>query len=511
MNLGIVLAVSDYGNPQNDLPGCDADGKAISTILKLGDKFNDLLVLSENTTSANVKTQLIEFINKYKEQEIEEVIFYYTGHGDFSGKEFYFLLSDFDSSRRKQTTLENAELDNLLKTLGAKVTVKIVDACHSGQAYIKDSAAFDKYLNETKSSFEKCYFMYSSQVEQYSYQDESLSFFTKSIVDAVRKHSSSLIRYKDLIDFVSDSFESNSEQTPFFVVQADFTEPFCTVSKTLRDALSKFIVRDDLVVEKENTKFVSIVDRIKADAERYCTKEEAYEQFSKFVAKFSEFVFDGDLGQLYTCKVSVNDGGPRSPQAIGNWLETSDSNYFAQPEYRDITKSKRVPRKSRATNAANYIAALKSMGLGSNLSNYFEDMSDDTKYETVKYTEKEVSGYKITIDQPAELIEILAEPKLPNISAGKAFIVPLMSKTELRIFYSYAHLTDNGWTDRVIKGQIKWLTKAVPLKNLDYVSLSDEVMAGFSQHLLDAINKIFEVKSKEIVPENEGHSEKKEA
>ncbi|EJL6891319.1 hypothetical protein NMT10_003570, partial [Vibrio cholerae] len=260
-----------------------------------------------------------------------------------------------------------------------------------------------------------------------------------------------------------------------------------------------------------NTKFVSIVDRIKADAERYCTKEEAYEQFSKFVAKFSEFVFDGDLGQLYTCKVSVNDGGPRSPQAIGNWLETSDSNYFAQPEYRDITKSKRVPRKSRATNAANYIAALKSMGLGSNLSNYFEDMSDDTKYETVKYTEKEVSGYKITIDQPAELIEILAEPKLPNISAGKAFIVPLMSKTELRIFYSYAHLTDNGWTDRVIKGQIKWLTKAVPLKNLDYVSLSDEVMAGFSQHLLDAINKIFEVKSKEIVPENEGHSEKKEA
>ncbi|TON37427.1 hypothetical protein, partial [Vibrio parahaemolyticus] len=74
--------------------------------------------------------------------------------------------------------------------------------------------------------------------------------------------------YKDLIDFVSDSFESNSEQTPFFVVQADFTEPFCTVSKTLRDALSKFIVRDDLVVEKENTKFVSVVDRIKADAER---------------------------------------------------------------------------------------------------------------------------------------------------------------------------------------------------------------------------------------------------
>ncbi|HCE3405209.1 TPA: caspase family protein [Vibrio parahaemolyticus] len=511
MNLGIVLAVSDYGNPQNDLPGCDADGQAISTILKLDDKFNDLLVLSENTTSANVKTHLIEFINKHKEQEIEEVVFYYTGHGDFSGKEFYFLLSDYDPARRKQTTLENAELDNLLKTLGAKVTVKIVDACHSGQAYIKDSDAFDKYLNETKSSFDKCYFMYSSQVEQYSYQDESLSFFTKSIVDAVREHSSNLIRYKDVIDFVSDSFESNSEQTPFFVVQADFTEPFCTVSKSLRDALREFTVSDDLAVEKEETKFLSIVDRIKADAERYCTKEEAYEQFSKFVEKFSEFGFEGELGQLYTCKVSVNDDSPRSPQAIGNWLEASDSNYFAQPEYRDVVKSKRVLRKSRSSYAAKYAAAISAAAILGSSSKYFDDIDDDTKYETVKYTEKEVSGYKITIDQPAELIEILAEPKFPNISAGKMFIVPLLSKTELRIFYSYVHLADNGWTDRAIKEKIKWLTKAVPLKNLNYISLSDDVMAGFSQHLLDAINKIYEIKNKEIAPEKEEHPEKTEA
>ncbi|MEM6250865.1 caspase family protein [Shewanella vaxholmensis] len=503
MNLGIVLAVSDYGNPQNNLPGCDADGKAISTILKLNDKFNDILVLSENTTSANVKTQLIEFINKHKEQEIEEVVFYYTGHGDFSGKEFYFLLSDYDSSRRKQTTLENAELDNLLKNLGAKVTVKIVDACHSGQAYIKDSDVFDKYLNETKSSFNKCYFMYSSQVEQYSYQDKSLSFFTKSIVDAVKEHSSNLIRYKDVIDFVSDSFELNSHQTPFFVVQADFTEPFCTVSESLRNALSKFTESDDLVEEKEATKFLSIVDRIKADAERYCTKEEAYEQFSKFVEKFSEFSFDGELGQLYTCKVSVNDGSSISPQVIGNWLEASDCNYFAQPEYRDVVKSKRVLRKARSSYATALSTSTFSRlaaGFGANL---LDDIDDETKYETVRYTEKEVSGYKITIDQPAELIEILAEPKFPNVSAGKMFIVPLLSKTELRIFYSYVHLTDNGWTGRTIKEKIKWLTKAMPLKNLNYILLSDDVMTGFSQHLLDAVNKIYEIKSKEMAPEKE--------
>ncbi|MGN5074309.1 caspase family protein [Aeromonas veronii] len=482
MNLGIVLAISDYGNPQNDLPGCKVDGIAISSIFQSDEKFNDTLIISDNTTSGNVKGQLIDFINKYKDKEINNVVFYYTGHGDFSGNEFYFLLSDYDSSKKKQTTLENAELDNLLKTLGAKVTVKIVDACHSGQAYIKDSDAFDKYLHDTKSRFAKCYFMFSSQLEQYSYQDQSLSFFTKSIVSAVKEHSSNIIRYKDIIDYVSDSFSSNAKQTPFFVVQADFTEPFCSISQSLRDSLEKLTASNATSSTKDEAQFQSIVDKIKADAARYCSEEEAYQNFSLFINNFKNFTFDGDLKDIYICKETVSEHTATSPQAIGNWLENSEHQYFAIPTYRDIEKTKRVIKENR------FASSLAFATLG----RLFDD--DESNYKLVKYTEKEVDGYEITIEQPAKLIEVLAEPIYPNVSAGMLFIVPLLSKTELRVFYSFVHMSDSGWAERVIKQKIKWLTKAVPLKNLNHDILSRDIMQGFGKHLFEAISKNFEIK-----------------
>ncbi|WP_447472901.1 caspase family protein [Vibrio harveyi] len=486
MNLGIVLAVSDYGNPKNNLPGCKADGDALSEIFRSDDKFDDVLILTENTESGEVKNQLIEFINKYKDKEVSEVVFYYTGHGDFSSNEFYFLLSNYDSAKKKQTSLENTELDNLLRTLSPKVTVKIVDACHSGKAYIKDSDAFDKYLNETKSSFDKCYFMYSSQLEQYSYQDESLSFFTKSIVDAVKNHSASSIRYKDIIDYVSDSFESNSEQTPFFVVQADFTEPFCSISSSLRDALTNISVGKTPAEPKDEPKFSSIVEKIKADAERYCSEEEAYTQFNSFTDLLSVSSFNGDLASLYDCKVKCSDGYARNPLTIGNWLDNADHQYFAQATYKLVDKTRRVRKR-------NALSALTVASLWDDPA----DFDDDSKYKIVRYKEKEVSGYNITIEQPVKLVEIIADSLFPNILSGKAFVVPLLSKTELRVFYSFVHYAENGWNEKTIKQEAKWLTKVVPLKGSDYQLLANDIIKGFGDYLLEAISKAYDIKQVE--------------
>lgn len=485
MNLGIVLAISDYGSKQNNLPGCKSDGKAIATIFKSDSKFDDVLVISENTSSGNVKNQLIEFINKNKTHQVDELVFYYTGHGDFSGNEFYFLLSDYDPSRKNQTTLENSELDNLLKALQAKVTVKIVDACHSGQAYIKDSASFDKYLNEAKSSFDKCYFMYSSQLEQYSYQDNALSFFTKSIVDAVKDHSSGFIRYKDVIDYVSDSFESNSQQTPFFVVQADFTEPFCNISQQLRESLNKITAKQTSVTP-DDAKSQSLVERIKKDASRYCTEIEALNFFEQFVDAFRQVSLAGDLAELYECSTNLTDEIAINPEAIGLWLEKSEHQYFARPTYKNVSKNKRVPIKSRYANA--FLSVTGAFG------GILDDESDDSKFKTVTYTDTELSGYEITTNQDIKLIEVFADPIYPNIQAGKVFIVPFLSKTELRVFYSFVHLADNGWTERTIKQKIKWLTKAVPLRDLDYTSLKNEIIQGFDKHLIDPIHKAYEIK-----------------
>ena len=86
------------------------------------------------------------------------------------------------------------------------------------------------------------------------------------------------------------------------------------------------------------------------------------------------------------------------------------------------------------------------------------DFDDDSKYKIVRYKEKEVSGYNITIEQPVKLVEIIADSLFPNILSGKAFVVPLLSKTELRVFYSFVHYAENGWNEKTIKQEAKWLS-----------------------------------------------------
>lgn len=494
MNLGIVLAVSDYGSSENNLPGCEADGKAISAILKSDTKFDDVLVLSSKTQSAEVKNQLIEFINTHKNSDINEVVFYYTGHGDFSGKEFYFLLSDYDSNRRKQTSLENTELDNLLKALNSNVTIKIVDACHSGKPYIKDSDAFDKYLNESKGQFDKCYFMYSSQLEQYSYQDDSLSFFTKSIIDAVKDHSAKTIRYKDIIDYVSDSFESNSEQTPFFVVQADFTEPFCSISSSLVSELNSLSNLMSDVNTKDDSEQSSLLEKIRTDSERYCTQDEAYSVLNSILENFKSASFIGEISDLYNCECTSGDLLVKNAVAIGNWLAKSEQGYFAKPLYKEVEKSKRELKNSGILGGLSSIALTKAM---------YSDKSDDKVYKTVKYTESVISGYDITIDQPVKLIELTATPKFSNISAGHVFIVPFLSKTEVRIFYSYSHYSDSGWEEKILTQKPKWLTKSFPLKGSNVSEFVNLLIKGFGEFLIEPLNKQFEMLSSEQEPEKE--------
>lgn len=55
-------------------------------------------------------------IAKYTGKEVEEIFFYVTGHGQFYDNEFYYLLSDFDKTKRKKTSLENTELDQMFRS-----------------------------------------------------------------------------------------------------------------------------------------------------------------------------------------------------------------------------------------------------------------------------------------------------------------------------------------------------------------------------------------------------------
>jgi Caspase domain len=221
-NLAIVIGICDYAAPTGNLPACKPDAQAVAKILQAEPRFGNVLYIDADTRSSIVKQKVIEFISAHKNQEIGDIVFYFSGNGDFSGDEFFYLLSDYDPKRRKQTALENSELDNLVRLLNPKLFVKIVDACHSGVTYIKNTEDFQTYLKTAIPQFKKLYFMFSSQTDQFSYQDTQLSYFTRRVIESLARHDASSIRYKDIIDYVSDAFDGDAAQTPFFVTQAEF-------------------------------------------------------------------------------------------------------------------------------------------------------------------------------------------------------------------------------------------------------------------------------------------------
>lgn len=334
-NIGIVVAVSDYSGDATPLPACGRDGAAIATLLRSDPRFDEVLLISGDTKASVVKPKLIDFLNKFKGKEIGDVVFYFSGHGDFSGDDFYYLLSDFDQKRRKQTSLENSELDSLIRHLSPALFIKIIDACHSGVAYIKSGDDIREYLKSATGKFKNLYFMFSSQAEQSSYQDNNLSYFTKQLIEAIAAHQAPTIRYKEVIDFISDAFEENAVQTPFFVIQADFTEIFCEVSSALKNAIKEFlpqVILADATIGNE-TKTPSITKLIQEDARLYCTKKEALESVALIPKLLREFRISGELSSLFELETTeVSSRTPPNALAIARWFDQSkdDRRYFVE-------------------------------------------------------------------------------------------------------------------------------------------------------------------------------------
>ena len=339
-NIAVVIAVSDYTSIQ-PLNACVQDGKIIGAILKMNGRFEEVAVINGNQSAVQVKADLIDFIAKYHNKSIDQFLFYFTGHGLFASEEVYLLLKDYDKSKLKQTSLENSELDSLVRPLNPDLYVKIVDACHSGISYIKSSNDFERYVKGAN-AFNKLYFMFSSQSDQMTYATDAMSYFTKSVVEAIAKFEGPSIRYKDVIDFVSDYFTADSEQTPHFVTQAEFTEIFCDINPTIKAEAQSFLTPGNLLnlPPKDELESNSVRTIIKEDAKSYCTQEEANQALLDSSVELSNIAMPELLEQLYDFELHlIKDTIVPDAQAIGVWLtkQADDKLWFARVSYDTVT------------------------------------------------------------------------------------------------------------------------------------------------------------------------------
>ncbi|MDH6306835.1 hypothetical protein M2459_002148 [Parabacteroides sp. PF5-5] len=337
MNLAILIGVSEYSNGISNLPGCKNDVKAMEELLYSTSKYKDVLVMSENEKSLDIKEKVASLIKKYKGEDVEELFFYFSGHGDFSENEFYYILSDFDTERKTQTSLQNSELDNLIKSLSPQLVIKIVDACHSGVNYIKDISSVNKYIEKTSQEYKSCYFLYSSLNTQYSFQNKNFSFFTISFLNAV-KNITSIVRYKDIISFISDEFSSYPEQTPYFVTQADFTDVFCNKNESVDDILNKLdlefpLKNQDKEVGNDKPNLTTIEEIIRYESNRYVTLDYYKNLLQEIKQKIEGLKITDELKNIYTIRsvFSKNKDKSIDYKIIGKFLASQMNEWFAAP------------------------------------------------------------------------------------------------------------------------------------------------------------------------------------
>jgi hypothetical protein len=475
LNLGIIIAVEEYNGDLSVLPGCRTDGAALATILSKEQRFDELLIINNSTNSKNVKCRLRDFIKRFENQAINEIVFYFSGHGDYADEEFYYLLTDYQKARLKTTSLENSELDTLVRSLKPKLFVKIVDACHSGITYIKNSDDLKKYLRVGSGHFDKLYFMFSSRADQSSYQKQHLSDFTASIVRAISSTPSGHIRYKDLIDSVSDEFQQAGHQTPFFVTQSDFTDVFCEASQDLKDALNEVLLVENPGIPGEGSpsKTLSIIDLVKNEASSFCSKEEACAVaetiFERVNNRLTDFLLSKGLAELFSIELNArNDFAVPSPADIGLWL---NNNNKAEPRYfAEATIDTKIVKKN-----------VTNMGLSA-----ASPLTGAMHY--VDETQSFVAGFRTTGEMPYDYIIVTAKPKFANLQQAELFILPVFSRTHVRLFWACTHYEDLSWTESKRVGGTKWSTADAPLKMTERIdSLVRAILLSFEDFLVEPI------------------------
>lgn len=497
INIGIVIGVSSYANA-DDLPACQQDSEAVKALLEQSGRFSDILHINTDTTSSSIKSKLTEFARKHKTSEIGDAVFYFSGHGDFSGSDFSFILSDYDESKRNKTTLSNEELDEILRSIKPRLFVKVVDACQSGITYIKESEALPEYLKSAKGGFSNLYFMFSSKNDQASYASANLSHFTRSFLEASISRPDGGVRYKDVMDGISDSFSSaTSKQTPYFVIQADLTEEFIDLDDRIRTAVNPFLASNPAppapgsigpgAPSKRGT--VSLKDRIAEAAKGYVSKAKAAEVLEGLPGSITKAMLSSDVAALYELTVDERTGDTPSANSIGLWIDQNpdDPPYFARSVKSTRTVTKRVPKSRGLLSAASSLS-------------FMYDVDDDDHYKTVHQDESFVSGYKTTCDMPYSYLAIKLEPKYDNLVTEECIIAPIISSSKIRLFYAFARYLKTDF-DKTKRGALsKWTTSEAMLQDKPGIETAvSRVMAAFVDHTEEPLRIKYAVED-----ENEG-------
>lgn len=424
MNIAIIIGVAEYDNADN-LDACLCDAKAMHSLIKATKKYDDVLPLynTGRVESTEFKDRIPEFIEKHESDDIDEVFFYYSGHGTIHKEEFLYIPSDYSRSKINMTTVKGEEIDNLLRRLNAKLTIKVIDACHCGEQYVKDSDEYSKSVDKSSKTFKNCYFLFSSHNTQTSEADDKMSCFTKSFFCAIRDITDSEIKYRSIMDYISDDFASNTEQTPYFVNQGNYREVFCSktadVEKSVKSAISGKSPSPIPTKEIEESPLLQAIIR---DETNYRSEQEICKMLEEIKADIESVAMSTDLTGIFDIEVLCLEGLEKfnRKSEVGEWLRKNKNSYWAK-------------YKTSSTILGESIFQPLSIGTKE------DNLSQFSFLQNVPSTY--VSSYTVDVEMPFQTILVNFKSLHHNVCDYVGVITFVVSSTSLRYFYYLSQIT----------------------------------------------------------------------
>ncbi|MGC9995066.1 MAG: caspase family protein [Terriglobia bacterium] len=440
MNIAALIGISNY-RVAEQLPACSKDVAEMRRLLFATGKYDDIFIHSTNTEAASLKDALRGFFRRHTGSDsIQEALVYFSGHGVYHNNDVLLCCSDFDLNRPASTSLSNTELDDLLRSVGPKVAVKILDACQSGSQYIKEAApGFEKALRESQLASFIC--MASSRSDQSSYASAECSVFTSRLIDAALSKAEGLVLYRDIQAALADSFVATPEQTPFFVVQGTGLESFAQVTPEMR-ALQTARSATQAIVEPENTLAASISEQVQRMDTLYVPVEVAKQAIDEARTGLERAPLSHPLVSRFYEKHAVFD------RKLATLPGAKELAKFASEQAWEKKYFVRIVQEPRAVRVAKdpWRALRRSITWS----------PDEVEYVT--RVVHEPSQLEPTETLPFEVAEVRFEPKAhPSLKSFVTYIGLAHSLTELVVLSASARLLEAGWTQRSIDvSQIKF-------------------------------------------------------
>ena len=130
----LIIAVSEYNNPLQQLPFCKNDGEEIYEVLmSLGYRIPDNKKLVGQVKGNQIKDAIYDFFDDETINSQDTILFYYSGHGipDIDG-DVYLASSEMNPKQPYRNGFSFSELTKMMNRSLSTRVVAILDCCYSG-------------------------------------------------------------------------------------------------------------------------------------------------------------------------------------------------------------------------------------------------------------------------------------------------------------------------------------------------------------------------------------------